>query len=138
VLLSTDIGKAFGANAPNLPPVLAQGLMIAGLYGALSMAISAHSPRRAYATAGIIALFVLPGLVAGIVISIGSSAVGTWLVLASPNTIVDGTNALFFHRALGEEYFFVSIPDWAFLVAGLVEIAVAVGLILRRFGRITI
>jgi len=138
VLLSTDVGKAFGANLPNVPPVLAQGIALASLYGALSMAISAHSPRRAYATAGIIALFVLPGLIAGIVISIGTSAVGTWLVLASPNTIIDGTNALFFRRSLGEEYSFVTIPSWAFLLAAVVEIAIAVGLVLRRFARITI
>ena len=138
VLLSTDVGKAFGANLPNIPPVLAQGIALASLYGGLSMAISAYSPRRAYATAGIIALFVLPGLIAGIVISIGTSAVGTWLVLASPNTIIDGTNALFFRRSLGEEYFFVTIPGWAFLLAAVVEIAIAVALILRRFARITI
>jgi len=138
VLLSIDIGRAFGNNLPNVPPVFAQGFVIATLYGGLSMAVSAFSPRRAYATAGIIALFVLPGLVAGIVIGIGSSTVGTWLVLVSPNTILDGTNALFFDRSLGEEYFFVTIPGWAFLLAAVVEIALVVGLILRRFARITI
>jgi ABC-2 type transport system permease protein len=138
VLLSTDIGGAFGANLPNVPPVLAQGLVIAGLYGSLAMAISAYTPRRAYATAGIIALFVLPGIVAGIVIRIGSSLVGTWLVLLSPNTIIDGTNALFFSRSLGEEYFFIDVPLWAFLVAGVAEIVLVVVLILRRFARLTI
>jgi ABC-2 type transport system permease protein len=138
VLLSTDIGGAFGANLPNAPPVLAQGLVIAGLYGGLSMAISAYTPRRAYATAGIIALFVLPGLVAGIVIRIGSSLVGTGLVLLSPSTIIDGTNALFFGRSLGEEYFFIAVPLWAFLVAAIAEIVLVVVLILRRFARLTI
>jgi ABC-2 type transport system permease protein len=138
VLLSTDIGGAFGANLPNVPPVVAQGLVIAGLYGSLAMAISAYTPRRAYATAGIIALFVLPGLVAGIVVRIGSSLVGTWLVLLSPNTIIDGTNALFFGRSLGEEYFFITVPLWAFLVAAIAEIVVVVALILRRFARLTI
>ena len=138
VLLSTDIGGAFGANLPNVPPVLAQAFVIAALYGSLSMAVSAFSPRRAYATAGIIALFVLPGLVAGIVIGIGSSTVGTWLVMVSPNTIIDGTNALFFNRPLGEEYFFFDLPHWLFLVSVAVETAIAVVLILRRFARITI
>ncbi|MEA2606219.1 MAG: type transport system permease protein [Chloroflexota bacterium] len=138
VLLSTDIGGAFGANLPNVPPVVAQGLLIAGLYGSLAMAISAYTPRRAYATAGIIALFVLPGLVAGIVVRIGSSLVGTWLVLISPNTIIDGTNALFFGRSLGEEYFFINVPLWAFLVAAIAEIVLVVVLILRRFARLTI
>ena len=138
VLLSTDIAGAFGRNLPNIPPVLAQGLVIATLYGSLAMAVSAFTPRRAYATAGVIALFVLPGLVAGIVIGIGSSTVGTWLVVVSPNTILDGTNALFFGRSLGEEYFFVDIPHWLFLVSAVVEVGVAVALILRRFARITI
>ena len=138
VLLSTDIGGSFGKNVPNVLPVIAQGLVIAALYGGLSMAISAYTPRRAYATAGIIALFVLPGLVAGIVIHIGSSFVGTWLVLLSPNTVIDGTNALFFGRSLGEEYFFIDLPLWAFLVAAIVEVGLVVALILRRFARLTI
>jgi ABC-2 type transport system permease protein len=138
VLLSTDIAGSFGLNVKNVPPVIAQGIVIAVLYGGLSMAISAYTPRRAYATAGIIALFVLPGLVAGIVIAIGSSVVGTWLVLISPNTILDGTNALLFGRSLGEEYFFVDLPRWSFLASAVVEVAIVVGVILRRFGRITI
>lgn len=138
VLLPADIAAAFSANLPNVPPVLAQGIVIAALYGGLSMAVSAYSPRRAYATAGIMALLILPAVVTGILISIGSSVVGTALVLLSPNTILDGTNALFFGHPLGQEYFFVDLPSWAFLASAIVEIGVAVGLILRRFARITI
>ncbi len=136
VLLSTDIGGAFGENLPNVPPVIAQAAVIAALYGGLAMAVSAFTPRRAYATAGIIALFVLPGLIAGIVIGIGSSSVGTALVLLSPNTIIDGTNALFFGRGLGEEYFFFDLPLWTFLVSAIVGMAVCLTLVLRRFERI--
>lgn len=138
VLLSTDIAAAFGKNLPSLPPVVAQGVVIAFLYGGLAMAVSAYTPRRAYGTAGTIALFVLPGIVTGIVIQIGSSVVGTWLVLISPNTILDGTNALFFRRALSEEYFFVALPAWSFLAAAAVEVGIVVVLVLRRFARITI
>ena len=68
VLLPADIAGAFAANLPNLPPVLAHGAVIAALYGSLSMAVSAYTPRRAYATAGIIALLILPAVVTGIVI----------------------------------------------------------------------
>jgi ABC-2 type transport system permease protein len=137
VLLATDVGGAFLANLPNVPPVFAQALVMATLYGSLAMTISAYTPRRAYATAGIIALFVLPGLVAGIVIGIGSSAVGTWLILISPNTILDGTNSLFFQRPLGEEYFFTDVEGWMFLVSAVIEVAIVVALILRRFQRLT-
>lgn len=137
VLLSTDIAGAFGANVWSIPPIVAQATVIATLYGSLAMAVSAYSPRRAYATAGIIALFVLPGLIAGIIIGIGSSSIGTWLVLISPNTIIDGTNALFFSRDLGSEYFFFDTPLWLFAVSAVVEIAIVVFVILRRFARLT-
>ena len=137
VLLSMDIAGAFGANLPNVPPVVAQALVISTLYGGLAMAVSAYTLRRAYATAGIIALFVLPGLVTGIVIGIGSSGIGTALTLIAPNTVIDGTNALFFGRELGAEYFFVDVPLQLFLVSTIVEVAVVVALIVRRFARIT-
>jgi ABC-2 type transport system permease protein len=137
VLLSTDIAAAFGNEAPNLPPVVAQALVISCLYGGLAMAVSAFTPRRAYATAGIIALFVLPGLVTGIVIGIGSSTLGPWLVLLAPNTIVDGTNALFFARPLGEEYIFVDVAPQLYLVSAVVEVAIVVALVVRRFVKIT-
>ena len=137
VFLSTDIAGAFGDNLPNLPPVLAQAIVISALYGGLAMAISAYTPRRAYATAGIIAMFVLPGLVTGIVIGIGSSGIGTALTLVAPNTVIDGTNALFFGRELGAEYFFIDLPIGAFLVSAVVEVAIVVALIVRRFQRIT-
>ena len=137
VLLSTDIAGAFGDNLPNIPPVVAQALVIAGLYGGLAMTVSAYTPRRAYATAGIIALFILPGLVTGIVIGIGTTSFGSWLVLISPNTVVDGTNAFFFRRPLGEEYFFIDLPLQAFVVSAVVEMAIVVVLVVRRFLRIS-
>src|SRR5258705_11002493 len=70
VLLPADIGAAFFANLPNVPPVLAHALVIAALYGGLSMAVSAYTPRRAYATARIIALLILPAGVPGNVVPI--------------------------------------------------------------------
>jgi ABC-2 type transport system permease protein len=137
VLLSTDIAASFGDNLPNIPPVLAQAVILSALYGGLAMTVSAYAPRRAYATAGIIALFILPGLVTGIVIGIGSSGIGTALTLISPNTVIDGTNALFFGRELGSEYFFVDLPLQVFLLSAIVEIVIVTVLVIRRFVRLT-
>ncbi len=137
VLLSTDIAAAFGANAPSIPPVVAQAALTAGVLGGMSMAISAYTPRRAYATAGIIALFVLPGVVAEIVINLGSGTIGNLLVLFSPNTVLDGTNALFFGLDPDAGFIFFDLPLWTFLASATVSIALFVVLILRRFARLT-
>jgi ABC-2 type transport system permease protein len=137
VLLAPDIVQAVGDDLPSIPPILAQGLLSAGLLGGLSMAVSAFTPRRAYATAGIIALFVIPGIVASVVGGIGSTDVGSWLFLASPTTVLDGTNAVLFDSELGSEFFFVDVPDWAWFVAAIGGIVGSIALTLRRFARIT-
>ena len=136
VLLSSDVAKGFTDNLPNVPPVLAQALTIAGLLGGMSMAVSAFTPRRAYATAGIIALFVLPGIVSSIVIELGSGTIGNLLVLLSPSSVIDGTNALFFGIDADSGFFFFEFPQWTFVASAVVMCVAFVVLILRRFARI--
>jgi ABC-2 type transport system permease protein len=137
VLLSTDVAAAFGENLTSVPPVLAQALTIAALLGGMSMAVSAYTPRRAYATAAIIALFVLPGLIASIVIGLGSGTIGSLLILFSPSTLLDGTNALFFGLDPDVGFTFFDLPLWTFLVSGAIAIVAFLILILRRFTRMT-
>ena len=133
VLLSTDIAGAFAANAPSVPPILAQAVTIALVLGTLSMAVSGQTPRRAYATAGVIALFILPGLVAATVIGLGSGSIGEVLVLVSPNLVLAGTNALFFGVTLGNGFFFFDLPMWTFLVSATLGSLAFALTIVRRF-----
>jgi ABC-2 type transport system permease protein len=137
VLLATDVVTAIADDLPKLPAVLGQALVITGLFGSVAMAVSAFTPRRAYATAGIIALFVLPGVIANAVIAQGSGALGIILVLLSPGTILDGTSALFFGTGLPETLFFFDLPIWTFLLSAILVTLVAVLVTIRRFQRIT-
>jgi ABC-2 type transport system permease protein len=136
VLLASDVAAAFGRDLPTLPAVVIQAVLIAALFGGFSMAVSAFTPRRAYATAGIVALFLVPGLVAEIVIGLGSSVIGTGLVLLSPGTILDGTTSLLFGKPLPERLFFFELPVWTFLISSLTLTAAMMGLIGRRFDRL--
>lgn len=137
VLLSPDVPAAIRADLPIVPPILVQGILSAGLLGGLSMAISAFTPRRAYATAGIIALFVIPGIVAGVVASIGSSDVGNLLFLTSPMTVLEGTNAILFDTDLGGQFFFIDLPGWSYFAAAIGGILGSIVVCLRRFAGIT-
>jgi ABC-2 type transport system permease protein len=137
VLLAPDVASAVGDDLPSIPPILAQGLLSAGLLGGLSMTVSAFTPRRAYATAGIIALFTIPEIVASVVAGIGSTDIGNWLFLVSPTSVLAGTNAVLFDTALGSEFFFIDLPDWAFFAAAIGGIVGALVITLRRFARIT-
>jgi ABC-2 type transport system permease protein len=136
ILLTEDIPKAVGDDLPSFGPVLAQSALSAGLLGGVSMVVSAFTPRRAYAVAGIIALFTIPNVVASIVVGLGSSTVGTWLTLVSPTSVLDGTNAFLFDTRLDSDFFFVDLPGIAFVAAAGVGILGSITITLRRFARI--
>lgn len=137
VLLSPDIPRAIGDDLPSLGPALVQSAVAAALLGGLSMAVSAFSARRAYAVAGIIALFTIPSIVAGTVAAIGTSTIGAWLILLSPTSILDGTNAILFGTPLTSDFAVIDLPDVAYAAAAAVGIVGSVAITLRRFARIT-
>jgi ABC-2 type transport system permease protein len=139
VLLATDVISGATTDLPDLAKAAAQAAVTAGLLGGLSMAISAFTPRRAYAVAGIIALFLIPNIVAGIVVGVGSVDLGHWLLLLSPTSILDGTNAILFDAPVqGQlERAVVLIQPFEYAIAAAVGIAGSVLLCVRRLQRIT-
>ena len=139
VLLATDVLKGITDDLPDVAAGAAQAAITAGLLGGLSMTIAAFTPRRAYAVAGIIALFVIPNIVAGIVVELGAVDVGRWLVLLSPTSVLDGTNAFLFDRPLGAAFegANLDLPVPAFFAAAAIGIAGSVVVTIRRFQGIT-
>jgi ABC-2 type transport system permease protein len=138
-LLATDVLKGMLDDLRPMAAAIAQAVLTAGLLGGLAMAISAFTPRRAYAVAGIIALFVIPNIVAGIVIGLGSAEIGRWLVLLSPTSVLDGTNAFLFDTPrIGQfQGYLEAIPDLAFLIAAGLGIVGSIAVAIRRFRRLT-
>ena len=90
--------------------------------------------------AGIIAIFVIPSIVAGIVNELGSEDLGRWMVLLSPTSVLAGVNGFFFHVPVssGDGGFVPFISDWAYLAAAGLGIAGSVVLAIRRFVRLTV
>ena len=136
LLISPDIVEGLRREVAPVPAVLGQVLLSSALMGGLAMTVSAFTPRRAYATAGIIALFLIPSIVAGVVTGLGSSGIGPWLILTSPTSALDGTNAVLFDTNPDSMFFFVSVPDWAYFVAVVGGIVGSVAICIRRFVRI--
>jgi ABC-2 type transport system permease protein len=122
---------------PNLAPLIAQALFTAGLLGTLSMAISAFTPRRAYATAGIIAAVLIPSIVVALLYSVMGDGPGELVVLLSPSDVLDATNAILFASSPDSPAVQDStLPDVAFVAAAIIGIVVAVGVTIRRYLRI--
>jgi ABC-2 type transport system permease protein len=138
VLVAPDPVTGLTNELGQVPRFALQALLVAGLLGGLASLIAAWTPRRAYATAAIIAVFIIPPIIVAIVSGLTNPDLARAIILFSPGDILDGTNAAIFG----------SIPDnpvvasldlagWVYVAAAAVEIAAAVGLTVRRYLRIT-
>ena len=128
VVSDADVVAALAANIGSIPPVLAVAATIALLLGAIGLAISAFTPRRAYATAAIMATFIVPGVVASIV---------RYLVFLSPGSVLDGVNAfLFGTRPQAREVVQANLPGAIYLVVAIVVVVLLVAALVQRYQRI--
>jgi ABC-2 type transport system permease protein len=144
------IGRVFVAPDPitglrdeidAVPRFVAQALLVAGLLGGLASLISSWTPRRAYAIAAIIAVFIIPPIIVAI---LGSGGVGTntdiarIAVLLSPGDILVGTNAAIFGSIPDSPTVAaLDMPGWSFVLAAIIGALGSIGLTVRRYRRIS-
>jgi ABC-2 type transport system permease protein len=138
VLVAPDPATGLSHEAVAVPRFLFQGILTASLLGGLSALISAWTPRRAYATASIIAVSVIPPVLVALLTSLTGSDTTRILVLFSPGDVLDGANAWIF-AAVSENPAIsaLDLPGQLYVVTALVATAVLIGLTVRRYLRIT-
>lgn len=138
VLAASDPLTGLQKDLPDVPRYLAVALIVSALLGGASTVVAAWTPRRAYATAGIIAVFIIPPIVVALMAELAVGDAARVLVLASPSDILDGVNAAVFGAvSLNPTIVAADLPGWAYLVAAGIETLVCVGLVLRRYLGIT-
>jgi ABC-2 type transport system permease protein len=117
-----------------VPQFVAQALLTAGLLGSLTALVASNTPRRAYATAIVIALFIIPPIIIALVGSLVGQDAARILVLFSPGDILDGTNAWIYGTIPDSPIVLaLDLPGLAYVGAALVGIVVATALTVRRY-----
>ena len=91
ILVSADLPAAVGDQLGNLPQVIGSPLIHAIPLAALGLAIASWTPRRAYATGAIIALFLVSAAVGGILAEAGRGRISEVAPLINPFVLLDGT-----------------------------------------------
>ena len=137
VLAARDVPAAFVDNVAAVPPILAVCASASLLLGGISLALASFTPRRAYATASIIAAFIIPPIVASIVAELASGSITRVVVLLDPTDMLDGANAWFFGRSADSEVLrAAALPDPLYAVGVITYGVVAALATLRRYMRI--
>ena len=137
VFVAPDPATGLADEIAAVPRFVLQGLLVAGLLGSLAGVVAAWTPRRAYATATIIAIFIIPPIIVGLVGGLTTLDLARFIVLFSPADVLAGTNAAIF-GSLPEDPVVASVdlPGWAYVTAAIVGIAGSIGLTVRRYLRI--
>ena len=137
VFVAPDPATGLADEIAQVPRFLLQSLLVAGFFGGIASVIAAWTPRRAYATAAIIAVFIIPPIIVAIISSQTSQDLARVIILFSPGDILDGTNAAIFGSIPDSPVVAsVDLPGWTYLAAAAIGIVATVGLTVRRYLRI--
>jgi ABC-2 type transport system permease protein len=137
VLVATDPVTGLRTEIGAVPQFLAQGLLVAGLLGGLAGLVAAWTPRRAYATAAIIALFIIPPIIVALIGGLTSQDLARIAIFFSPSDILDGTNATIFNSIADSAVVAATdLPGWTYVAAAIVAGAGSIVLTIRHYLRI--
>jgi ABC-2 type transport system permease protein len=138
ILAAPDPVAGLQKDLPDVPRYLIVAFLASALLGGVSTVIAAWTPRRAYATAAIIAVFIIPPIVVALMAELAVGDAARVLVLASPGDILDGVNtAVFGSVSPNPTIVAANLPGWTYLVAAVGGTVACVVVVLRRYLGIT-
>ena len=126
-------------------PIVASALVISLQVSGVALAIAAMTPRRAYATGGIVAFWFIADGLGSLIASVSQAPTSlsaselAWThygVLLSPSLVGDGAVRWFFGTGGDAIIQQVNLPGWWYVVAALVYAGVGLAVVLRRYARI--
>ena len=138
ILVSSDLPAAVGDQLGNLPQVIGSPLIYAIPLAALGLAIASFTPRRAYATGAIIAVFLVTGAVGAILAEAGRGRISQVAPLVNPFVLLDGTRDWLLGGTITDSP--VRDADLALPVFGALSLVLAVAgtaAVLWRYRRIS-
>ena len=136
-LVGDSFGGYFRDEWKDIGPIIASGVLISAFLAAIGTIIAAQTPRRAFATVGIIAPFLLLSGISGSLVFNIDNLVGRLGIFLNPFSVMSGTTRWLFgvlegvDGDLGRADF---AGGWYFVFAVAVT-AIGVALLLRHYGR---
>ena len=102
-LVVDDFGGYFRDEWRQIAPIVGSGLLISLFLTGIGMAIAAQTGRRAFATIGIIALFLLLPVISGVLLEQLDNLVGRLAVFLNPFLVTDGFTFWLFGADVADE-----------------------------------
>ena len=138
IFVASDVVDGITGELPSLPAIIAVGLVTPLLVGSISSAVASLTPRRAYATVAIIAVFLIPNIAAGMLVTFETGLVGQVATLLSPADVLDGVNAFLFDVPAEGTVAEAGLDLWIYLVAAAAWIIGSLAVLAARYRRMAL
>ena len=134
IFVAPDPVTGFQKEIGAVPQFVAQAVLSAGLLGSLTALVASYTPRRAYATAIVIAIAIIPPIIVSLVGNLVGDDAARFIVLFSPGDILDGTNA-WIYGVIPDSPIVASLdlPGLAYIAAAIIGAVGATLLTVRRY-----
>jgi ABC-2 type transport system permease protein len=132
---ATDLFASFREQLSALPSIFVTGALYALIYGVIGLAIAAFTPRRAYATAAIVAVFLIGMGLQGL-LRRASAGLGDSPVLLGATSIAEGVRHALFGGNANGPVANASLPNIAYYAAAAAVVVVGFAIYLWRYQRI--
>jgi ABC-2 type transport system permease protein len=133
-----DLVSYITSNIDIVPPVLGSSMLVAALMSSVSLAIGSQTHRRAFATGAILAFFVIFNVLGSILVETTTGEAQKYSLLIAPVITAEGAVRWIFGAAApsGSVLAKSGLAGWACFVALFGYIALALGVLYRRFQRL--
>jgi len=140
ILAAADPITGLSDELPEIPRYLTVCLLGSGAFAGVSAVVASYTPRRAYSVAAIIALFIVPPIVVGIIVALSAPDIARVLLLASPSDVIDGVNGAIYGplRIGGETIVIATLDGWVYFVAAIAYILGSLAIVVRRYLTVTV
>lgn len=137
IFVSNTPWPTFVAEWPKLVPIVGGTVMVSLFFAAIGLGLSSLASRRGYATAGVIAFFLLTAAMSEMIRAVTTGSLRRYAVLANPSLLVTGfTNWLFQIEAMRRSAVGrADLPGTLYLYVMLAVTALAIALLLNRYRR---
>ena len=136
-LVGDSFGGYFRDEWKEIGPIVASGLLISAFLAAIAMFVAALTPRRAFATVGILAPFILLPVVSLSLVLNLETMVGRLGIFLSPFGVMNGFTHWLFgaSEGVGDDLMRADFAGGWYFIFALAVTAIGVGLLLRHYGR---
>lgn len=134
-LAAEDFARYLRESWDLVPPIIGTALLGSALIASIGVAISAQTPRRPFATVGVVVAFIIPLVVAGILVNEIDTDATHYGVFFSPLDLLAGVSSWAFREPFprGSAVESAGFDGWAYLAATLAITFVATLVVIRRY-----